>query len=59
LGTVRAQFEPSEPSDKRLTKPIDPMSDLAKALEGAAKSIDDEPNDDEPLLIEEGLDREG
>jgi hypothetical protein len=41
-----------------LTKPIDPMSDLAKALEGAAKSIDGEPNDDEPAPIEEGLDRE-
>jgi hypothetical protein len=44
---------------KRLAKPIDPLSDLAKAFEGAAgKPVDDdEPNDDEPLPIEEGFDR--
>jgi hypothetical protein len=45
---------------RRLTKPLDPLSDLAKALEAyPAKAIDDdEPNDDEPLPIEEGFDRE-
>ena len=44
---------------RRLTKPLDPMSDLAKAFEVAVtKPIDDdEPNEDEPLPIEEGLDR--
>lgn len=42
----------------RLSKPLDPLSDLAKALEAyPAKVIDDEPNDDEPLPIEEGLDK--
>jgi hypothetical protein len=45
---------------KRLAKPLDPTSELAKALEAyPAKPIDDdEPNDDEPLPIEEGFDRE-
>jgi hypothetical protein len=45
---------------KRLARPIDPCQDLAKALEAyPAKAIDDdEPNDDEPLPIEEGLDHE-
>src|SRR5262249_51989154 len=42
---------------RRVTKPADPLSDFAKAFEGhAAAPIDDddEPNDDEPLAIEEG-----
>jgi hypothetical protein len=36
------------------------VSDLAKAFESAAAkpAAADEPNDDEPLPIEEGLDRE-
>ena len=44
---------------KRLAKPIDPLSDLAKALEGTAgKPVDDDdPNDEnEPLAIGQGLD---
>jgi hypothetical protein len=43
---------------RRLTKPLDPLSDLAKALEAyPAKPIDDdEPSEDEPLPIEEGFD---
>jgi hypothetical protein len=44
---------------KRLAPPLDPLSELAKAFEGQARAIDDdEPNDDEPLPIEEGFDRE-
>jgi hypothetical protein len=45
---------------RRLTKPLDPASELAKALEGYAGMPvdDDEPNDDEPLPIELGMDRE-
>jgi hypothetical protein len=43
----------------RQARPIDPTSELAKALERyAATPVDDEPNDDEPLPIEEGFDRE-
>jgi hypothetical protein len=45
---------------KRLTKPLDPTSELAKALEKyAATPVDDDaPNDEnEPLAIEQGLDR--
>ncbi len=44
---------------RRLARPIDPLSDLATGLEAyAQKPIDDdEPNDDEPLPIEEGLNR--
>ena len=45
---------------RRLTKPIDPLSEFAKAVEGyaAAPIDDDEPNDeDEPLSIEEGFDK--
>ena len=45
---------------RRLTKPLDPLSELAKAVEGyaAAPVDDDEPNDeDEPSPIEEGLDK--
>ena len=44
---------------RRLTKPLDPTSELAKALEAyPAKPIDDdEPSEDEPLPIEEGFDR--
>ena len=39
---------------QRLTKPVDPLNDLAKAFE--AKPIDDdEPSVDEPLPIEEGF----
>jgi len=39
---------------RRLVKPIDPMSDLAKALEGyAGKPIDDD--DGEPAPIEEAV----
>jgi hypothetical protein len=44
-----------------VAKPLDPMSELAKALEGYAGTPvdDDEPNDEnEPLPIEEGFDRE-
>jgi hypothetical protein len=43
---------------KRLTKPLDPTSDLAKALEAyPAKPIDDDGDggDDEPLAIEEAV----
>jgi hypothetical protein len=45
---------------RRLTKPLDPTSELAKALEAyPGKPVDDdESNDDEPLPIEEGFDRE-
>jgi hypothetical protein len=45
---------------KRLTKPLDPTGELAKAMEAyAGKPVDDdESNDDEPLPIEEGFDRE-
>ena len=45
---------------KRLTRPIDPLSEFARAFEGhaAAPIDDDEPNDeDEPLPIEEGFDK--
>jgi hypothetical protein len=41
---------------KRLTKPLDPTSELAKAMEKyAGQAIDDD--DDEPLPIEEGFDK--
>jgi len=46
---------------KRLARPVDPLSDLAKASDGtAAKPADDDGDgdDNEPLPIEEGLDRE-
>jgi hypothetical protein len=45
---------------RRLTKPLDPTSELAKALEGYGNLPvdDDEPNDDEPLPIELGMDRQ-
>ena len=40
----------------RLSRPIDPLSDLAKALEGRVRAIDDdEPNDDERLPIEDAV----
>jgi hypothetical protein len=45
---------------KRLTKPLDPLSEFARAFEGhaAAPVNDDEPNDeDEPAPIEEGFDK--
>jgi hypothetical protein len=44
---------------RRLAKPIDPLSDLAKALEAypAKPIVDAEPSEDEPLPIEEGFDR--
>jgi hypothetical protein len=43
---------------KRLTRPIDPLSDLAKAFEAyPAKAIDDD-DEDTPLPIELGMDRE-
>jgi hypothetical protein len=39
---------------KRLARPLDPLGDLAKAFESHVRAIDDdEPNDDEPLPIEE------
>jgi hypothetical protein len=41
---------------RRLTKPLDPLSDLAKAFEGK-RIDDDEPNDDEPLPTEEGFEK--
>jgi len=42
---------------KRLTKPLDPLSDLAKDFAARTKAIDDdEPNDeDEPVPIEKGF----
>src|SRR5262249_37786214 len=45
---------------RRLTKPLDPLSEFAKAVEGyaAAPIDDDEPDDDAPLPIEEGLGKE-
>ena len=44
---------------RRLTKPLDPLSEFAEAFAGqAAVPIDDdEPNDDEALPIEEGFDK--
>ena len=44
---------------KRLTKPVDPLVDLAAAYESQVRAIDDdEPNDeDEPLPIEKGFDK--
>jgi hypothetical protein len=37
-----------------LTKPLDPLSDLAKSLEAyPAKAIDDDDDGDEPMPIEE------
>jgi hypothetical protein len=45
---------------RRLARPLDPLSDLAKSFAGhAGKPVDDdEPNDEnEPLAIEQGLDR--
>jgi hypothetical protein len=43
---------------KRQARPIDPTSDLAKALERyAATPVDDDGDEDEPMPIEEGLDR--
>jgi hypothetical protein len=46
---------------RRLARPIDPLSDLSKALTAyPAKAIDDdddESNDDEPLPIEQGFDK--
>jgi len=43
---------------KRLSKPVDPLVDLAEAFKGRTKAIDDdEPNDDEPLPIEAAVDR--
>ena len=46
---------------KRLTKPLDPLSESAKAIEAhAAAPVDDDNDDDEdePLPIEKGFDRE-
>jgi len=46
---------------RRLTKPLDPLSEFAKAVEGYAPAPvddDDEPDDDVPAAIEEGLDKE-
>ena len=44
----------------RLTKPVDPLVDLAAAYESQVRAIDDdEPDDDEPVAIEEAADREG
>src|SRR5262245_25079912 len=45
---------------RRLTRPVDPLSELAKAVEGyAAAPIDDDDGDEnEPLSIEEAMDRE-
>src|SRR5262245_2100881 len=43
---------------RRLARPIDPLSDLAKAFEDTAKAIDDEDEDsDEPLPPEKGSDK--
>ena len=44
---------------RRLTRPIDPLSEFAKAVEGYALAPvdDDEDDEDEPLPIEEGMDR--
>jgi hypothetical protein len=43
---------------KRIARPIDPLSDLAKSIEAySARPIDDDGDGDEPLPIEEGLDR--
>jgi hypothetical protein len=45
---------------RRLTKPLDPLSEFAKAVEGyAAAPIDDDSDgsDDEPLPIEKGFDK--
>jgi hypothetical protein len=45
---------------RRLTKPLDPMSELARAMEAYASTpVDDDDDDgDEPLPIELGMDRE-
>jgi hypothetical protein len=43
---------------RRLARPIDPLSDLAKAFEDTAKAIDDDDEDsDEPLPPEKGSDK--
>jgi hypothetical protein len=43
---------------RRLARPTDPYQDLVGSFEGQARAIDDdEPNDDEPLPIELGIDR--
>src|SRR5262249_21661744 len=43
---------------RRLARPIDPLTGLAKAYEGQVRAIDDdEPDDSEPTAIEEGLDK--
>jgi hypothetical protein len=39
---------------RRVTKPLDPTGELARAFAG----VDDDGDEDEPLPIEEGLDRE-
>jgi hypothetical protein len=44
---------------KRLTKPLDPTSELTKSLEDyAGMPVDDDSDEVEPAPIEEGFDRE-
>jgi hypothetical protein len=43
---------------KRLTKPLDPQSELIKAMEAYAGQPIDDDDEDEPLPIEVGMDRE-